>query len=79
MQKGTRMKYLPVTFILVLLSGCSSLVEVIAETAFEKATDTEISYVGASCPDVLYISDSADDDLCIDFGARRILENKKRK
>tara|TARA_B100000809_G_scaffold179984_1_gene177616 strand:- start:520 stop:753 length:234 start_codon:yes stop_codon:yes gene_type:complete len=52
MQKGNRMKYLAIIFILVLLSGCSSLVEVIAETAFEKATDTEISYVGASCPEV---------------------------
>jgi len=46
------MKYLLVTFILFLLSGCSSLVGAIAETAFEKATDTDISYVGASCPDV---------------------------
>jgi hypothetical protein len=52
MQKGNRMKYLSGIFILVLLSGCSSIVEVIAETAFEKATDTDISYVGASCPDV---------------------------
>ena len=46
------MKYLAFTFILILLSGCSSLVGAIAETAFEEATDTEISYVGASCPDV---------------------------
>ena len=46
------MKYLSATFILILLSGCSSLVGSIAEIAFEKATDTEISYVGASCPDI---------------------------
>ncbi|TWX65177.1 hypothetical protein ESZ36_18000 [Colwellia demingiae] len=48
------MKYLSLIFILILLSGCSSrsLSEQIAERALEHATGTDISYNGASCPNI---------------------------
>jgi hypothetical protein len=54
---GERMKYLALLFI-VLISGCSSqplsqqLSEFVIEEAFEKATNTKVSYDGSTCPNV---------------------------
>jgi PBP1b-binding outer membrane lipoprotein LpoB len=51
------MKYLSL-LIIVLISGCSSqpishqIADVIFEKTFEKATNTDISYSAASCPNV---------------------------
>ena len=51
------MKYLTLLTI-ILISGCSSqpvshqIADVIFKEVFEKATDTDISYNAASCPNV---------------------------
>ncbi len=54
---GDRMKYLSLLLV-ILISGCSSqpfshqVADVIFEQAFEKATNTDISYNASSCPSV---------------------------
>lgn len=48
------MKYLYLLLIILLLSSCSSraLTEQIAEQALEHVTGSDISYNGASCPNI---------------------------